>query len=672
MKKIIAIGLAAALSLTVLAGCGGNDDKTGKNTAPTISGVSESATVMAGEEWDALKGVTASDAEDGDLTSEIEVSARGLTFENGKTTPAEPNESRGYQVRYTVKDSGGLEAEEQFCTLYVTQKAAELVNVFTADFSDLTPKYDWAEDNEGEGNNHWWSLTAADGSAATATLKEGRLEVDVTNRNNVGDDKLMLVRGFDDLPAGKYKFAVWAKATPDVKINMNAILDETSLDMSKIVDVGGEEGNGDEKWAAQNLGGGKYGEQVTAEYKVFALDFEIARDALNSDQAKVLFRICLGGNDNANAFKFDVEKITIWKTTGVNKETDVFDQSGVTSVADLGLTVDAGDGAENHVSTGFDETDKAAKVEVSQYNTTGGCWSIVAHIPVTGKTINTTDTYGYSFDIKADNAYGKAEVHCGLASNRDKGNVMYSGDVGEINSTYKHLYHTFKFEEAYSEIAVHIFLGKQENSPSAASNNIYIKNFRFFKVEGDEETTKIQDKFILFGDASYDKTNKKYPISVYNQSDDAFDAAAMGTAYFENGKLVYLIHQSGSDWGHNKLAFGYWDNPIGPLPANAYYVVSFKIKASVALDFSLTLHDMEMSFVEADGGIPIRYADYGGHEMLHAGTEETTIEVSTQMASLVAHNKCELLLEFGKHLGTNKEVKIEISELKIGYRTVQA
>ena len=63
MKKILAIVLALALSLALFAACG----KDGENTAPVIEGVKDTASVEAGSEFDALAGVTATDAEDGDI-----------------------------------------------------------------------------------------------------------------------------------------------------------------------------------------------------------------------------------------------------------------------------------------------------------------------------------------------------------------------------------------------------------------------------------------------------------------------------------------------------------------------------------------------------------------------------------------------------------------------------
>lgn len=664
MKKFLAIGLAAAFSVTMFAGC----HKKGENTAPTIKGVQEEASVVAGNVWDALAGVTATDEEDGDLTSSIKVEARGLTFTDGKVTPAQAR-TTPYNVTYSVTDSEG-ETATATCKLTVDPATAELVNVYESDFSDVAPTWhDWDEagENVPEGNNHYWKLEKNEDNGqkpeATATIEEGMLKVDVTDRKNLGDDKLMLTRHFDGLEIGTYKFIVWVRATAaddaEVKINMQTILDDSS---AKNTSWDGKAlGNYDEDnyyTNEEDVPHGLFGAKVGSSFKAIEFDFSITEKKINGTTASAIFRIALGGNDNPNAFKVDIEKIVIEKTTGSNAETDVFDKSNVTSVADLGLTLELGDGAENNVSTDFVTAEKETKIVISQYNTSGGSFSIVANIPITGKTINTTDTFGYSFDIKADNAYSNAEVHCG-SSDRDTGDKWYAAAIGEINSTYKNLYHTFKFDQDYSEAVVHIFLGRVDNSPSETSNNIYIKNFRFFKVEGDKKTDKILDKFTVFGDE---------PVSVFNQSDDVFDAAPMGTAYFENGKLVYLIHQGGSDQGHNKLSIGFWDNPIGPLSANAFYVVSFKIKASVAIQFALALHDMEGGWDEGVG-VLLRYADFNDNGLLEAGTEEKTITVETGLIR-TAHEKCELLLEFGKWVGENKDVKIEISDVKIGYRAV--
>ena len=642
MKKFVSLALAAVMSLSAfvaLAGCG-DDKNNGENTDPVIEGVKVEDTIFAGEEWDALAGVTASDEEDGDLTDKIEVSAVGLTFTNGKTTPTVAD-AIGYEVVYTVTDSDGGEAKE-YCTLHVNEAVGTTQYVYEADFSDVTPKYDWAEGNEGEGNNHWWSLKKENGAEATATLTEGRLAIDVTNRNSAADYQLMLTRNFADLAVGRYKFAVWAK-TPSsgtVKLNMIAELNENSSASSNFDD--------------RNLGGTKEIE-LTSQYQVFALDFELTQEKLKAgaDQGEVLFRIGLGVGDNPNAFKVDIEKIIIWKTTGSNADSDLFTLNSAPSTGGLvidhnweqaestlaydeasqavkiditkynvndgvwtivakapltGAAIEAGkhygvevemkadteikpeivigrngeedgkdhdprfikndtavgnafvtvagefdgfatttpyiffqlgkdngnnypnvtanaiyikairffeigaggaktnlytmqagtgsntpkaeitnqgDGAQN-VTIG--SADGATTVNIGAYNTTGGCWSVIATIP-TGVTLDTTKTYGYEIEIKADSAFSNAEMHFGPKTNSDEGDKWYSADIGTIGTAYRTLRHTFKPGAAYSDPSLHLFLGKDPANNTASTNTVYIKSFRFFEVTGNEETS---------------------------------------------------------------------------------------------------------------------------------------------------------------------------------------
>ena len=62
IRKALALLLSLVMVLS-LAACG-----SGENTAPKITGVMDQ-TIEAGSEFSALEGVTASDAEDGDITS---------------------------------------------------------------------------------------------------------------------------------------------------------------------------------------------------------------------------------------------------------------------------------------------------------------------------------------------------------------------------------------------------------------------------------------------------------------------------------------------------------------------------------------------------------------------------------------------------------------------------
>lgn len=96
MKKLLTLLLALALGFT-LAACG-EDEPEPVNTDPVLAGAAD-ATVIVGDTFDALDGVTATDEEDGDLTSAIMV--------YGTVNTAAPGD---YEVTYMVTDSEGASA----------------------------------------------------------------------------------------------------------------------------------------------------------------------------------------------------------------------------------------------------------------------------------------------------------------------------------------------------------------------------------------------------------------------------------------------------------------------------------------------------------------------------------------------------------------------------------
>ena len=71
------------------------------NYSPTISGVNDTS-ITVGDKFDPLSGVTASDKEDGDLTSKIVVSGSVDTTKTGD-----------YTLKYTVIDSNGLSTTKE-------------------------------------------------------------------------------------------------------------------------------------------------------------------------------------------------------------------------------------------------------------------------------------------------------------------------------------------------------------------------------------------------------------------------------------------------------------------------------------------------------------------------------------------------------------------------------
>ena len=114
LRTILALLLAVCMMVPALALADGE---------PTLDGVHDQA-VMAGTEFDALAGVTATDAEGNDLTGMIMIeSLPALNFRNGKATPENPGD---YELVYSVTDKNGVTGED-YATLTVTKKTGEEV-----------------------------------------------------------------------------------------------------------------------------------------------------------------------------------------------------------------------------------------------------------------------------------------------------------------------------------------------------------------------------------------------------------------------------------------------------------------------------------------------------------------------------------------------------------------
>lgn len=110
MKKMLLLLAAFSLSL-MLAACGGKDDNPLPDaTAPTFSGVGNTE-ITVGDSFDPLSGVTATDAKDGDVTSDITVSGT-----------VDVNTVGNYTLTYTVTDSDG---NEKTATRTVTVKGLD-------------------------------------------------------------------------------------------------------------------------------------------------------------------------------------------------------------------------------------------------------------------------------------------------------------------------------------------------------------------------------------------------------------------------------------------------------------------------------------------------------------------------------------------------------------------
>ncbi len=657
MKKVFAFGLAAALSLTALAGCGPKEPDNKNNTAPTIDGVEDSVTVTAGTQFDALAGVTATDKEDGDLTSEITVEANGLTFSGGKVTP---DKTGNYEIIYSVKDSGDLEGNA-YCTLVVTPAAAAaktLVSYKDFDVADKT----LTSGKDDEGTDYWKPEIREDVNA-TAKLSKGALVFNVTSLHagNDDDDHLQLSRRMDNLTAGDYEFIVWAKSSVATKINMNALVEE------------------EDTWDIKNLEGGKYNLEIGTEMTTIREHFTLTNEIIagvdkhiqndqnenvnGQNETSILFRICIDGNDSdrpSGAFDLSIYKIAIYQTTGQNKTTDLYTSDFTSDVSNVTMN-NAGDGAAATVER--DAAENAAKVVISQYNTTGGIWSLTPQIELKGATVTTGQKYGYEVVLKAQTAIPSVELLIENDGGKDNGETReFKGcNVGTTDTKIEGEF-TAKFNAQKPMIFLN--MGKKEGElGGVTSNTLWIKSVRFFKIEAaaGSEAEKTVNKVNSYFAQKKASADTNYPFDFFNGSDEGTrsNVPGLATVYTENKNLVYEVFQGGTEDWHSKLIVGYNGNPVA-LPGNSYYTVRIKIKASKAFTCPLVaLHEIDTNW---DLGMVKKL------EKVNITTDWTTVELAVT-EPFVGSKNCELLLQFGSaELAALGGVKIEIAEITVEQR----
>ncbi len=529
-NRILAILLCVALALAA-ASCGGDGGNgggsNGNNTAPTITGVSDKA-VEAGSEFDALAGVSASDAEDGDLTGMITVkSVPELTFSNGKTTPADPGD---YELTFSVTDKAG-ETAEAYMTLTVTRQTGEAVEMINMDFSDITP------------DGHGWTASVGENATATGELKQGAFVFDITDPGQ-GDGDVKLAKSGVELKAADYKVKVWAKATKETYAHILARNENA------------------EGWETF---GGAYNVKIGTEIAPYELNFTSPAEGM----AELLIHLgkITPNPDNpddttASDVTVTIDKIEIYETTGTQTEAPIYTNDFSVKTMD-GVVLGVGDGA---AGTGTDGEGKAV-FQIDSYNTEGGIWSIKADMALGGNALEQGAKYYYRFNIVATaDQSGELVVENPDASMRANFNALSLKAGEEIT-----VYNSFVAEAATDKPVIRMQIGSTTpGSEAGKTNTITVTNLEFGKLEGDLETHKTTDKF------SAPRSGEQYTDYTWGNYDgtDEDNERGVGTIWTEGGHLFYRIDQGGTvDW-HDKLYMNF------NLPADSYFVVEITGKAT--------------------------------------------------------------------------------------------
>lgn len=603
MKKRLTAILSAAM-LVMTTACSASDG--GTNTSPVITGVSD-RTVEAGQEFNALEGIIAEDAEDGDITAKIVVEAvPGLEFKNGKVVP---EKAGSYELTYTVTDKGGLTVEE-YATLTVTRQTGEAVLYKEFDFSDIQPA------------DNGWNARIADGVSANGETKQGAFIFDISSAGN-GDGDIQFVMPGLALKEANYRIRIWAKSTKDTYAHILA-RDE-----------------GTEEWRTF---GGAYNVVIGQEITPLELNFTSAGDG-SAEIMLNLGKITPNPDEPSNTtpedFTVTIDKVEIYEISGEETRNPVF-VNDFSSSEENAVILSAGDGASGEVAY----EDGAAVVEIQSYPTEGGVWSIKGDIALPDVTIEAGTKYYYSFTLNALNAQaGECLVE---SSTQYDGNRVHFNGFSASAGEETVISGVFTAESAVADPVIRLQIGSP--SEGVTANSLHIDNVEFGKVEGDLETVKSIYTFTAFGKGTVSETDSSRPWSTFNGTDED-NERGVGTIWTENGSFFYRIDQGGTvDW-HNKLICGYSENPL-VLESDSYYTIEITVKASRNVSCGFFLNPL--------GGWDPRIS-----EAMDITTEEQTFTFTTK-DTFVTDMSFEMLFQFGsEQTAQNGEVTIEISDLKI-------
>ncbi len=609
-SKLIAAVLCLTMALSLAACSNDAGGNSGDNTAPSISGVADQA-VEAGSQFDALAGVTASDAEDGDLTSMITVSSMpSLTFANGKATPEKPG---SYELTYSVTDKGG-ETAEAYATLTVTRQTGEAVELLKLDFADAAA------------DGHGWAASFGESASATGELKQGAFVFDITDPG-AGDGDVQLKKAGVPVKAADYKLKVWAKSTKETYAHMFARNEAV------------------EGWA---LFGDTYNQRIGTSVTPIELNFTVPADG-TAELIINLGKISPNPDNPADTtptdFTVTIDKIELFETTGANTEVPAYTADFADASA---VALSAGDGANGSASV----AEGKGIFTIDNYpGEGGGIWSVKADLALAGVTVQEGAKYYYKLTaVAGSDQSGELLVESSAQADQARANFNnISLKAGEEVTVTQ----TFTAEKGVDDPVIRMQLGNP--AEGVTSNTITVTALEFGTLEGDQKAEKTIDSFSVSATSAHCTANPDYIWTTFNGTDEDIELG-VGTIWTEDGKLCYRIDQGGNTDFHNKLIIGHGGNKL-TLPADSYFTVEVTGKATQPVSCGFFLNPM--------GGWDPRLS-----EGIDFTTEEQTFTFETT-DTLIMDMDFEMLFQFGSQaLAEMGEVTVEISNITIYQRSI--
>jgi hypothetical protein len=489
MKKTLILLLSFTLMI-VLAACDKKEEQS--NNAPEIIGAKDEVTIDLGQTFNALLGVSASDEEDGDITSDLVVSVMpNITFTDGKLTPINTGD---YYITYTVTDSKG-EVVEAYTTLKVMPTLGEKTTFIDYEFIDAP-----ADLND-------FVVSFEETAEGTYLAEKGFLNISVTNNGEADNQAKLMKEQLEIVSGATYQFTIKMKASETVK--MHYIINNAA--------------NG---WAPY---AGTWNMEVTSEFQEYTLEFLAEEGSTETE-----FLLQFGGNNyheftNPEQFDIVIDSIIITKTTGeMTEEAVVEDSFDSDSVAGWDIRGDETYDAEISV------VDGALDFVVNQYPAGNNAWEMDLYRQ-TGYDLVQGEMYKITFDYATINdqfyelcfedATMDWQVRAGFKNGTLQGNGQFE--------------YTFVASTDITDLHIKFSLGKG----AAETNTLSLDNFNFYHLTGDLEEEQVVTDFV--------PAEGETPWNTFNNTEEG----AEGVVYAEDGKLIYDITSFGTtDW-FNKLYF---------------------------------------------------------------------------------------------------------------------
>jgi hypothetical protein len=453
MKRLSSLLVLLLVGFALAACTEATTTTTTANTAPTFAGVLAEVTIANGESFDALEGVTATDAQDGDLTASIELeSVPVLVFTNGVVTPDEQGE---YYITYSVTDAGGLETKE-FTTLIVTRAV-----------STETLYKDYLFTDAGEVDLGGWQASFSDGATGLMEARDGRLVMDVDTLGTSDYHAKLFQVGVSAVVGTEYELKITMSASVNAKLHF--IINNAANGWSPL--------------------GGIWNLELTTAPTVYSIKYSV-----ETETNQIEYLLQMGGDLNVAGFELYIDQIELVTSVGTETPNTLVEDDFATDAneASWGIAQDAA------AASSLDVTGGAMVYTISTYTAEAKPWNINLYLN-TGINLENGKKYQLTFDVTVtQNQFFEL---CFEDHTMDW-QVRAAFKNGTLSGTQT-VEHTFFASMDITGLYLKLALGE-----GSGTNTITIDNLHLVELVGDKTTESTFKTFTVDNtDAEWDTYN---------------------------------------------------------------------------------------------------------------------------------------------------------------------